>query len=480
MTKSLRIAAAYIRVSTEDQVEFSPDAQLRELMEYAAAHNLYIDPNHIYKDEGISGRKAEKRPGFMSMIAAAKSKEHPFDVILVHKFDRFARSREDSIVYKSMLKKVKVEVVSIKEPISEGAYAGVMEAIYESFAEAYSINLGQEVRKGMTEKARRGEWQTTPPYGYKLVNKQLVPHEIEAPYLREIFRRFASGEAYLSIARWLNSEGQRTHRNNPFEQRTIEYIVHNPVYIGMTRWTPTERIRRNYDHPDSIRSAGSHPPLIDQATWDACSARAALLKKIYAPKHQPSGKRRHWLVGILRCSECDRTLASVQTYYFRCNGYLKGICLHTQNVRIDKVEKAVTDRLLRDLRSGLSELSYALLPQLPSVPMDSSKKIDSLKKKKDRLTAAYLDGIIPMDEYRTLASSIDADLTAAQAELNAPSVEPSEIISDLAARIEAALSVIIDHQASPEAKHDAMLTIVDKITWNASTQTLHLHYRLSL
>ena len=129
-------AACYIRVSTEDQTEYSPDAQLRELREYAAAHGLLLDNRFIYADEGISGRKADKRPAFMEMIRTAKLPEHPFDVVLVHKFDRFARSREDSVVYKSMLKRCGVEVVSIREPLADGSYAGVMEAIYESFAEA--------------------------------------------------------------------------------------------------------------------------------------------------------------------------------------------------------------------------------------------------------------------------------------------------------------------------------------------------------
>ena len=151
----IKTAAAYIRVSTEDQTEYSPDAQLRELREYAAAHGMLLDDRFIYADEGISGRKADRRPAFMEMIRTAKLKEHPFDVVLVHKFDRFARSREDSVVYKAMLKRCGVDVVSIKEPIADGSYGGVMEAIYESFAEAYSINLGQEVKKGMTEKALR-------------------------------------------------------------------------------------------------------------------------------------------------------------------------------------------------------------------------------------------------------------------------------------------------------------------------------------
>lgn len=66
------------------------------------------------------------------MIAAAKSDGHPFDVILLWKFSRFARNQEESIVYKSMLRnKCHVDVVSISEPLIEGPFGGLIERIIE-------------------------------------------------------------------------------------------------------------------------------------------------------------------------------------------------------------------------------------------------------------------------------------------------------------------------------------------------------------
>ena len=94
-------AALYIRVSTHSQEELSPDSQKRLLLDYARAHDISVDPVHIYLENGISGRRADRRPQFQRMIAAAKAPEHPFDLILVWKFSRFARNQEESIVYKS-------------------------------------------------------------------------------------------------------------------------------------------------------------------------------------------------------------------------------------------------------------------------------------------------------------------------------------------------------------------------------------------
>ena len=76
-----KIVCAYIRVSTDSQDEYSPDAQIRLLKEYASSNDMILAD--IYQDIGISGRKAEKRPEFQKMIALAKSKEHPYDSILV-------------------------------------------------------------------------------------------------------------------------------------------------------------------------------------------------------------------------------------------------------------------------------------------------------------------------------------------------------------------------------------------------------------
>lgn len=101
MKKELLVAALYIRVSTDKQEELSPDSQKRLLLEYAKNHGMVVSEKHIYVENGISGRKADKRPKFQQMIAAAKSDVHPFDVILLWKFSRFARNQEESIVYKS-------------------------------------------------------------------------------------------------------------------------------------------------------------------------------------------------------------------------------------------------------------------------------------------------------------------------------------------------------------------------------------------
>ena len=68
----MTFGAAYIRVSTENQDEYSPEAQKRLILDYAKKNNIVISKEHIFADIGISGTKADKREAFQEMIALAK------------------------------------------------------------------------------------------------------------------------------------------------------------------------------------------------------------------------------------------------------------------------------------------------------------------------------------------------------------------------------------------------------------------------
>ena len=221
----MKNACAYIRVSTDKQEELSPDAQKRLLLDYAKSNHIMILPEHIFIENGISGKKADKRPQFMRMIGMAKSKERPFDVILVWKFSRFARNQEESIVYKSLLKKCGVEVVSVSEPLVDGPFGSLIERIIEWMDEYYSIRLSGEVMRGMKEKALRGGYQSAMPLGYRMNRETKIPeiYELEAVIVRKIYDEYSgNGKSYLEIARELNTLGYKTRRGANYEERTIK------------------------------------------------------------------------------------------------------------------------------------------------------------------------------------------------------------------------------------------------------------------
>ena len=129
--KQEKTAAAYIRVSTGSQTELSPDSQIKVVRTYAEQHGYRLPEPLIFRDDGISGRRADKRPAFNRMIAAAKQQPAPFCAVLLWKFSRFARNQEESIFYKSMLRRNGVEVRSVSEPMAEGPFGTLIERIIE-------------------------------------------------------------------------------------------------------------------------------------------------------------------------------------------------------------------------------------------------------------------------------------------------------------------------------------------------------------
>ena len=232
-------AAAYIRVSTENQTELSPSSQLKIIRKFADEKGYLIDEKFIFRDNGISGRYADKRPEFNRMISLAKQKPPLFSAVLVWKFSRFARNQEESIFYKSLLRKNGIEVISVSEPVDDGPFGKLIERIIEWSDEYYSIRLSGEVMRGMKEKALRGGYQSAMPLGYRMNRETKIPeiYELEAVIVRKIYDEYSgNGKSYLEIARELNTLGYKTRRGANYEERTIKYILQNPFYTGMVRW----------------------------------------------------------------------------------------------------------------------------------------------------------------------------------------------------------------------------------------------------
>ena len=431
---SPRVAAAYIRVSTDEQAEQSPESQLIEIRKFAARSGCILPEEYIFVDEGISGKRSENRPAFQRMIGLAKAAPSPFSVILLWKFSRFARNQEESIVYKALLRKqCGVDVVSVSEPLPGGMFSSLIERIIEWFDEFYSIRLSQEVKRTMTVKAERGEFQSSPSFGYRARTAPgektvLEPIPEEAAIVREIFDRFVSGEGCYPIARWLNGQGVTTHRGNRFENRTVEYILRNPVYIGKLRWTPTGRTRRDYDNADTIVADGAHEPLVTQEVWDAAQLRLDTLKAVWGYKARPTYELKDWLGGVVRCSECGTTLIFSKPRYFKCNNYVRGRCRSSQHVAVDRLHEAVLDRLRVDAE-GSRPLSFTAVERDPAKSGEADRltaRLADLSRRRDRLLDAYLGGAMELPAYTRMNEQLAAAIAEAEASLAAIRTTPPD------------------------------------------------------
>jgi DNA invertase Pin-like site-specific DNA recombinase len=453
------------------------------LKDYAKKNGIILTKEHIYTDEGISGKRADKRPSFMRMIATAKTKPKPFDVILVHKFDRFARSREDSVVYKSLLKKeAGVKVVSITESIEDDKFSVILEAMLEAMAEYYSLNLAEEVKKGMTEKANRGGLQSVPSFGYGVENNKLVIIPEEAKLVKFIFEQFANHQMGMrQLAVYMNDLGVKSHRGNLFENRSINYILNNPVYIGKLRWTPTGHAKRNFNHPDTIISNGEHEPIIDVQLWEKAQETIKHLKELYKPRTRPESPLRSWLKGLVRCGNCGKILNASKNGSFQCNGYSKGMCKPSASITIERLEGVVLEELKNTF---VGSLEIKVVPKVSEVDTSSefdflTDKLKKLTLREERIKIAFQDGIDTLEEYKAnkKATQEERQSTLEKLEQMKKKLICEDNNESVYKRIESVYHLLTDDNIPLDVKYKTAHFLISTVTYTKQENLLEIEYK---
>ena len=463
-----RIGALYIRVSTDDQAELSPDAQKRLLLDYAKKNGIIISNDFIFS-ESVSGRHVQKRPEFQRMIGIAKQPSHPLDVILVWKYSRFARNQEESIVYKSMLKKDHVEVISVSEPLVDGPFGSLIERIIEWMDEYYSIRLSGEVLRGMKEKALRNGYQSSPCLGYEAVGhgKPFQINEAEyamVSYIMDLYDNQNMDET--AIARKCNDLGYKTKRGNPFERRTIDRILQNPFYCGIVSW-------------NGVEFEGAHEVRISKERFDRRQRLIASRKRPMKARNISTCK--HWLSGLLKCSVCGATLSYTgngKCPYFQCWKYAKGFHKTSVALSVKKAEEAVIEYFDQVLAGA--DFTYVRKEQ-PAADKTAAieqlqKELSKLSARENRIRDAYESGIDSLEEYKAnkerLISNrlqLETELEKLQKEQEEKEVNKEDVLHE----IKSLNDILKNPDVSYEEKGTLIRTIVDQIVYDKESGKMY-------
>lgn len=463
-----RIGALYIRVSTDDQAELSPDAQKRLLLDYAKKNGIIISNDFIFS-ESVSGRHVQKRPEFQRMIGIAKQPSHPLDVILVWKYSRFARNQEESIVYKSMLKKDHVEVISVSEPLIDGPFGSLIERIIEWMDEYYSIRLSGEVLRGMKEKALRNGYQSSPCLGYEAVGhgKPFQINEAEyamVSYIMDLYDNQNMDET--AIARKCNDLGYKTKRGNSFERRTIDRILQNPFYCGIVSW-------------NGVEFEGAHEVRISKERFDRRQRLIASRKRPMKARNISTCK--HWLSGLLKCSVCGATLSYTgngKCPYFQCWKYAKGFHKTSVALSVKKAEEAVIEYF--DLVLAGADFTYVRKEQ-PAADKTAAieqlqKKLSKLSARESRIRDAYESGIDSLEEYKANKERLISNRLQLETELEKLRKEQAEKEvnkEDVLHEIKSVNDILKNPDVSYEKKGTLIRTIVDQIVYDKESGKMY-------
>ena len=477
----MKTAAAYLRVSTDKQDEYSLDSQLKLIRDYAAKNDYIVPDEFVFCDDGISGRTVKKRPEFRRMIAWAKEKERPFEAILVWKFSRFARNQEERIVYKSMLARSCVDVISISEPLAEGPFGSLIERILEWMDEFYSIRLSGEVKRGMTEKVSRGEVVTIPSFGYDIVEKNYVPND-KAELVRQMYRDFLAGKGVTAIARDMAARGVRTRRGNIPENRWVRYILENPVYIGRIRWSSTGKqlYSRGAETDGAYTVEGHFPAIVDRETWDAVQEKLGGARK-GRRKYERLDQPVTWMLkGLMRCSSCGSTLTynALSCPSMQCYKYSRGQCQVSHSLSIAKADRLV----IQYLESAVLSQNFPLAPHTVK-PADDGPDYEHLisveRVKLRRIQEAYEGEVYTLQESAQRRRVITAKIEQLQLQVQQARDAAADKAIDPAAfskKVQNVLEILKDPAQDAAAKNAALKTVVSYIVYNKPAKTLAVFF----
>ena len=387
----------YARKSTEDEERqvMSIEAQLAELVEYAKRENLFIAEKFIES-------KSAKKPGrevFNEMIQKIYDSKEPVGILAWHP-DRLARNSVDGgqIIYLIDIGKI----ASLRfptfwfEPTPQGLF---MLQVAFGQSKYYSDNLSENVKRGIRQKLRRGEWPGLAPFGYinNPKTRNIEPDPVKARVIKKAFEEYAQGRHTLeSLGQRLSFWGMVSKTGKPLCKATLQRMLTNKVYIGL--------IVHNGETYE-----GKFEPIVSRATFEKVQE---VLKNRAKPRHS---RKRHYFpfTGLLKCGECGAAITAQWAHgnggtyrYYRCTKRL-GSCSQ-RYLREDLLVEQLKEKISKvALCEDWKEKMLAKVEMWEKENIQSSQffaqnleaQIKEVEQKLDRLVNAFLDGSIEKEIY---------------------------------------------------------------------------------
>jgi len=389
----------YARKSTDDEDRqiLSIEAQIAELREFAKKENLEII------DELIEAMTAKQpgRPIFNKMLLKIENGEA--EGIIAWNPDRLARNAVDGGQIINLIDKGKLKALKFPtywfEPSSQGLF---MLQIAFGQAKYYIDNLSENVKRGIRQKLRRGEWPGLAPLGYinDLRNHTIAIDKEKAPIVVKLFKAYAEGKySFEGLAKLAFALGLKTHNTKKeLSLSVIQKMLKNKFYLGV------------FLHKGEIYE-GKHEPLIDKATFDS-------VQRVMNQKSKP--RKIKTLLnfpfrGLFSCGECGRTFTAEKHIkksglvfkYYRCTKKNTACSQKyiTENNLAKQIDKIISKVALSDDWSSkmLNQVKLWGNQENQSSALalkDLQDELDKLEARLSKLLDAHLEGILETSEYQ--------------------------------------------------------------------------------
>ena len=283
-------AILYLRFSDNKQ-KGGTSIEVQEKVVRASCDVEKFDVVDVIKDEAVSAdsKKNKRTQRVAHLLEFCKERKGTFDVLVVYKTDRFARSQEQHHYLRGQLLKMKIILRSATEKIDESPSGKLVEGVLAAVNEYDNEIKRERVKLAMWARVEQGLWPWQPPTGYKKdENKppdvKLVPHIIDdscSEAVQDIFTIFSTGVvSKLDISKELKKRKLINSRGKTlaFSQQTIDNILKNIYFTGHLKTNEGKIIK------------GQHKSLIDFKLFQKCddvmnnrSNNTATTRKRYHP-----------------------------------------------------------------------------------------------------------------------------------------------------------------------------------------------------
>ncbi len=305
MKPALKYCAVYTRKSTEEGLEQdfnSLDAQREACLSYIASQKAegWVPVLESYDDGGFSGGNLD-RPALKRLMEDIKVGK--VNIIVVYKIDRLTRALMDFSKLVEVFDQYGVTFVSITQSFNTTTSMGRLTLnVLLSFAQFEREVIGERVRDKIAASKKKGMWMGgSPPLGYDIQFRQLIPNRAEAKTVRHIFERYLHHSNVIRLKQELDREkifskvltyrDGRTVGGKPFSRGALYAILSNPIYIGQIR------------HKDKTYE-GQHEGIIPIELWT--SVQENLANNASVCKGHKTSRETNLLKGLL--FDADGTL----------------------------------------------------------------------------------------------------------------------------------------------------------------------------
>ena len=342
MLKTRSVYDIPLRVTYYARVSSESDEQLNSLGNQIAYYEDLIRKNLTwtfvpgYIDEGLSGISTKKRENFNRMIDDAAMDK--FDLVITKEISRFARNTLDSIQFTRQLLGYGVGVFFQNDNINTFDEDSELRlSIMSSIAQDELRKLSSRVKFGHQQAIKSNVvLGNSRIFGYTKADGRLVIDETEAPMVRELFERYATGEysmKQLETIFW--DKGYRNHNGNKIAHTTMSNMIANPKYKGyyvgnkvkvvdmFTKkqkfLTPEEWVMFKDETGEIV------PAIVTEEIWD--QANAVLKKRSEDVKaRQGISNHANLLTGKLYCTHCGAAYYRRDTVDRSGNKNSKWVC----------------------------------------------------------------------------------------------------------------------------------------------------------